>query len=169
MAGTREDVKFRGHADFAEAGVEAFALHEGDLVVLIAVDDQERRIVFGDVVQRADLAGAVGAVADDAAEEFRAVGGGEVGVGFAGAGDVDGHCEHVACAVEIDYGTDAAGDGFAGGGGCGTDDTREVAARGAARNGEALGVEAIVGCAGAEPTDRGARVVDLRGPLGGPA
>ena len=62
VAGAGEDVEFRRDADFAQAGVETLALHERDLVVFVAVEDEEGRIVGCDVVEWADLAGEVGAV-----------------------------------------------------------------------------------------------------------
>lgn len=166
VAGAREDDQFAPDSGGLQARVKATALFDGDLRVGVAVEDQERRVVGGNLIKGAGGTGEVGPVAHDAAEEQRAVGLGEVGIGFAGAGDVGRHGEEVAGAVEIDHALDAAGGLLVHGGGGGADQCRDVAAGGAAGDGDAARVEAVGGGVFAQPADGGARVFELGRPTG---
>jgi len=154
----------------AEGGVHFLRLGIGDKGVLAAEDDQEGRIVRGDVgVGRGGFGfGKVGA--HGAAEQFGDGGGGVLRINDAAvtwegkevagtreigdAGDFGNRTGRSDLAVQIG---DVLG---------GAEQADEMAAGGDADEADAGGIDAVVRGVSAEPAEGGFAVVDLRGPLG---
>ena len=166
VAGAGEDDELGGGSGGGEGGVKTLALIDGHAFIGVAVHDEESRIVGAGLIHCAGVFCEGGNFEDGGAEEFGAVGIGDV-FGSATIADVVGrHGEEVGGTKPIQHGLDAAGGGFVFWIQAGAHEGDKVTTGGGAGGADVFGVEAEFLTVVAQPADGGVAVVDLGGPAG---